>query len=813
MIFFRNLKIHFRQLLSQKLNSTVHIAGLSIGIAVCLLIGLFVRFELSFDNYHPNVARTYRVNEVWKNNDQVNKHYSTPLALLNALRKNVTGIEHVAVAFPGWNNLIDVGPGKRFEEDQVLITDPEFLDVFSIEAIEGDPRAVLAKPYHALLTESTAKKYYGNENPVGKIFRYRSSFDITVGAVIRDLPANTHLPASIIISYLPDANFLGPSPDEWSFTTGSATYVVLSEGADKTLIEAQLHGLADDHINSNPNLPKNIRADFELASLSEIHFDADAHGSWAVPAVSKTWIWFFGIVGLAVLLLACINFINLSTAQALTRAKEVGIRKTIGAGRMNLLFQFLGEAWILTFISGVIAVGMTQTTLPFVNTLIEKQITFDLTHSPELIASLITGLFITGLFAGIYPAWIITRYNPATSLRTSFFAQGEQTSSWIRHALVVVQFAFSAGLLIALLLISQQVNFIHTRDLGINKDDIVIVKLGNRGKWKFFGDQLEKVPQIEQWSFSNGPATHANHWSTYFTLNGREDLDRKNVTLLMGDEKFDDLYGFKLLAGRFLVDSDTNYLSKALPKEKQVNLCVINEKAMALFGVDKPEKVIGRRFWSSIATENFEVVGVVSDFNANSLHEAIQPLIMTPNPSTYGYASIKLRHDADVASTMTAIEEQWKVAYPDAVFSYSFLDEQINSYYKAEERVFQLFRIAAGLAMLISCLGLFGLITFTAQRRMKEISIRKVLGATSASIVKLLSREFFYMVVIALVIAGPLVYYGITRWLEAFAYHAPIGWQSFVTAGGISIALALITVGVQSLRATLTNPASILKSE
>jgi putative ABC transport system permease protein len=813
MPFLRTLKINFRQLRSQKLNTAVHIAGLSLGMTVCLLIGLFIRFELSFDKYHPNAERTYRINEAWKNNGEVNRNYSTPLPMLEALRKNVAGLEHVTIAFPAWNNVIDVAPGKRFDEPHVLITDTEFLKVFKVDAVKGDPAEILAKPYHALLTESIAKKYYGDEDPIGKVFRIRSQFDITVGGVIKDMPSNTHIPATMIISYIPDEKFLGPSPDHWMYTTGSQTYVTLPEGFDKSILLTQLQKLADDHINSDKYLPKFLRAGYDIVPLTEIHFDTAANGSFWVPAVSRTWIWFFGIVGMAVLLLACINFVNLSTAQALTRAKEVGIRKTVGAGRLNLVLQFLSEAWLLALVSGLIAIGSAQLLLPMMNTLLEKSIPFDITSSPDLIIALAFSILVIGLLAGLYPAWIITRFNPATSLRSNFTSQGEHGSSWLRRSLVVVQFCVSAGLLIALMIISSQVSYMHNKDLGFDKENIVMVNTGKQGVNPVFDHGLEKIPQVENWSFSTAAPTYNQHWGTVMSLTGNDDPSRQNVTLLLSDEKFCQLFGFKLLAGRYLMASDTNSISRSLPAAERRARCIVNEQALKILKVSKPEEAIGKKFWAAMGTQNYEVVGVVSDFNTTSLHSAIKPVIITPEPLRYGTVGIKITPGSDVKETMASIEAAWKVAYPDAVFTYKFLNEEIADYYKSESRIFSLFRIFSAVAMLISCLGLWGLITFTAQRRTKEIGIRKVLGATASSIMVLLSREFLFMVLISLALATPLVYYGINQWLDEFAFRVPVGWQSFAIAGSISIALALITVGIQSLRATFTNPASVLKSE
>jgi putative ABC transport system permease protein len=812
MIFFRTLKVNFRQLFSQKLNSTVHIAGLSLGMSVCLLIGLFIRFELSFDNYHPNADRIYRINQVWTNNGTQFPNHSTGFPLANELRHTTTGLEHIVFAQQMRSAIIDVSNGKRFQENRIMITDPAFLDVFKVELIDGKGHETLRTPYQALLTESIAKKFFGTENAIGKTFRYKSKFDITVGGVIKDLPANTHLPATIILSYVANNDYIDGDPNAWQFISGTATYVVIPKGYDLSRLEAQLKRIADEYCNSDPDIPKFIRTDFALMPLSEIHFDLSTGGSHWVPAVHTTWIWFFGTIGFAVLTLACINFVNLSTAQSLTRAKEVGVRKTIGAGRINLVFQFLGESWLLAAISGIIAIGIAQVCLPYMNVLLEKNIPFELFNSPALLMAIFFCVAIVGLFAGLYPAWIVTKFNPATSLRSTFNRQGERGSSWLRRSLVVVQFVISAGLLISLLVISDQVNYMRSKDLGFNKNNVIITSLGSNGESAVYNAELEKIPQVESWSYATTPPSSKSNFGTSISTTDANNPEQHAVNVFFGDDKFCSLYGLKLLAGRFPIASDTNLVSMTIPQSEWVMKGVVNEKLLDVLNLGTAEEAVGKHFWFGI-TGNMEIVGVVADFNTTSLHQAIAPVVIGQFNQTYSMTGIRIHPGSNIPETIAAIEKAWKVSYPNGVFNYKFLDEQIDAYYKSEERVFQLFRVFSGIAMFISCLGLWGLITFSAQRRMKEIGIRKVLGATASSIVRLLSLDFVYTVVVALAIAGPLSYYGISKWLDAFAYKVPIGWQAFAIAGGISLMLALVTVGIQSLRATFTNPASVLKSE
>ncbi|HZY83147.1 MAG TPA: ABC transporter permease [Cyclobacteriaceae bacterium] len=813
MVFFRTLKSGLRHLLSQKLNSSLHIVGLSLGMTVCLLIGLFIKYELSFDTYHPNASRTYRINEVFTDNDGRHVGYGTQFPLAETLRKTVSGLDHVVFAQPVFSNIIDVNSDKRFQQRYMLITDSEFLNVFDVQVVKGKGHETLRTPYSALITESTATNFFGSEDPIGKTFTLQSKFEITVGGVIRDMPANTHLPVTVLLSYVPDENFLHVGPNTWEYTAGNQTYVVLPEGYNQDILVSQLNKIADDHINSIPDTPKFLKTSFELLPLADIHFNLESGGSEWIAAFNPTWLWFFGAIATSVLILACINFVNLSTAQALTRAKEVGVRKSVGAGRGNLLMQFLGEAWILAVASGILAIGATQFTLPYVNTLLETNIQFELMSSPELLLVLFAGILLVGLLAGVYPAFVITRFNPAVSLRSGFNQQGESVTSWLKRSLVVVQFTMSAGMLIALVLMSRQVDFIRSMSLGFDKTNMIVARTGGRGESQVLGNELNKIPAVEGWSFSTAAPSSTEHWGTIISNTDRNDPNRQRVITILGNENYGNLYGFKLLAGRFPIASDTNFISNRLPADKMLMKAAVNEKLIKALQLGTPEEAIGKHFWFGMGNGDIEIVGVVADFNARSAHEPIQPTLIGQMPGGYNTINVKVRQGSDMPATIAAIEAAWKLAYPDGVFSYNFLNDQIDNFYKAETRIYALFRVFSGMAMLISCLGLWGLITFTAQRRLKEIGIRKVLGATASSIMVLLSREFMIMVLISLMIATPLVYYGVSEWLGSFAFRIPIGWDAFVIAGIISLALALITVGIQALRATFTNPARILKSE
>lgn len=811
-MLLQHLQLAFRHLLRQRLNTLVHIAGLTLGIGVCLLIGLFLHYELTFDTHHPNAERTYRINSVWYDNGTAQPHFGTQMPLAPALRQEATGLEHVVRAHLGWKNIVDLPDGKRFDQERVLITEPEYFDVFKVEVVSGQGREALAKPYQALLTTSTAAKFFGTEDAVGKTFKYKNQFDILVAGVISDFPPTTHLPASMLLSFAPNESYLNSGVDAWSYTNNTSVYVVAPEGYDMLRLDALLQRIADTHVNSDPYMPKTVRGGFEIQPLSAIHFDNGDRGTLWIQPISTTWLWFFAAIGVVVLALACINFINLSTAQSLNRAREVGVRKAIGAGKINLMVQFLYETWILTFLSAILAVALAQATLPYINVLLERQLSLQLFGSPMLLAVLAMGAMVVGLLAGIYPSWIIARYNPAVTLKAGKAPSEATSASWLRNALVVTQFSVSGGLLIAMMLISNQVEFMRTMNPGFDKENVVAVPAARRGS-KGFTAELQQLSQVSGVSMSTQTPASQEHWGTRMSATGREGADRQGVTLLLGDEHFCHLYGFKLLSGRFPVAADTAFISSPTPENEMVMKAVVNERLLEVMHFGTPEEAIGKRFWFGMGNGDVEIVGVVSDFTTYSAHQAIKPVIIGQEPSAYETAGIKLANRADLPATLSAIEAIWKKHYPQGVFSYQFLDDRIDSFYKSETRLYEMFRLFAGMAMAISCLGLWGLVTFTAQRRTKEIGIRKVLGASSRRIVMLLSKDFVVMVLVALLIACPLVYVAAQQWLELFQFRADIGWETFALAGLVCLVLAVVTVGYQALRASWTNPAEVLKNE
>ncbi len=812
-MIINNLGITIRRLARQKINTGLHVTGLTIGMSVCLLIGLLLHYEWSFDRYHHKADRTYRIISTYSDASKTNYHFSTPLPLAEALRTTVSGLENITLAHPFWTATLEVNSQKRFIEKHILAAEPDILDILDIDVITGNGYEALRKPYHALITESMARKYFGKEDPLGKTLRFNNEFNITIGGMIRDQPSNTHLPFSMLLSFVPEKRFLGVEPNNWGIMQGNSTYVVLPQSSDIERLEGQLRDLANQHINSAPNLPKDVRAGFILQPLKNIHFESKYGGGSAwVSSVDKTWLWFFAMIGFLVWMLACINFINLSTAQALTRAREVGIRKSVGAAKHQLIAQFLMDSCLLSIIAAIISIAIVEICLPEMNTLLEKGIVFRSLESPWLMGALFGTALLAGILAGLYPAWLIARFNPVSSLKTGSQTTPNVGSASLRKILVIVQFTISIALLIAVGLIARQIRFLQGKSLGFEKENIISVPIPDVSTSRVFAAGLSEIPQVKDFTFSSGSPINGTHWGAMISLTDGNDPNRVLPTMILADDRFCTVYDLKLLAGSFPVARDTSHVASA-QRDRRIMKALVNERLVKDLGFESNEEAVGKHFWISMGSEDAEIIGVMADFNNKSLHSPIDPTIIAQLPQAYQQAGIRIEAKSDIPAAISGIERAWKKIYPHDVFEYRFLDESIDNFYKAEARLYTLFKIFAALAMCISCLGLWGLATLSAQHRTKEIGIRKVLGASVNKIVLLLSKEFVSMVLIALVVAVPLVYYLINNWLQNFAYRIEVGWEIFAIAGIVSIGIALTTTSIQTLKAALANPVDSLRSE
>ncbi|MEJ0054981.1 MAG: FtsX-like permease family protein [Bacteroidota bacterium] len=818
-----------RHLVRQKLSSVIHIVGLTLGLCTCLLIGLWISYQMSFDSYHNDVDRIYRVISSWNEKGTVRYHPHTSPELAVALRKEGSGLDHISLVHPRWNSKIAVNQHKKFIEKTILIVDPDFLNIFTIVEVSGNAREALKIPYHAVLTESTAKKFFGREDPIGKTFIFREVYEITVGAVIGDVPANTNYPYSMLLSYVKEPAFLNnggdgdPSvtwagPGEWRALT-TTTLIKVSDEFNELRFNALLGRFADKYVNADSAATAFMKGSLALQPVNDIHLNKDlTFGAAGVSAMDTSWLRFFGWIGAAVLLLACANFINLSAAHALSRASEVGIRKVVGATKIQLMLQFLSEAWILALFSGVLAVMAAWIALPWMNNLLQTSIVFDPFHSPLLIAILFTGTILTGLVAGIYPAWIITRFNPLLSLKGRLTMEGGQGSLLVRKFLLVIQFTISSALVLSVLLFARQTRYVAEKDLGFNKEHVITVPAAGsdevKGKSHVFANAVMAIPGVKDIAFSDKIPGLIKEDSRMNVV-GADDPHKFRVGIVNASPEYYTLYGLKLLAGR--LPSETDFiLFKDLKPEISIPdfPVVVNRQLLKELELGTPQEAIGKPFgWSG--GPPVRIIGVVEDFNSGSLYNKIGPLFFTCLPSGFNVASIRIEEGADLPATIDAMEAAWNITFPNEskIFEFHFLDDQLDEIYKSNERLHILFQIFAGLAIVISCFGLWGLLAYSCQQRTKEIGIRKVLGASIRAILMLLTREFVVIILLALCIAFPTAYYFLNSWLQTFAFHVTIGWEIFATAGGVLLLLAMVTMIVQTLKAALANPVRALRNE
>jgi ABC-type antimicrobial peptide transport system permease subunit len=797
-----------RHLVKDRRTATIHIAGLTLGIAVCVIIALFVRLQLSFDNGSSKLSSLHRVNSVFTEGGINIDLYATPVPLAQTIRTEITGVKNVVAVRPLFETKVEVTPGKVFNEDRVLVAEQQFLEMFDCTILKGDSKKALAVPYQAVLSTSLAMKFFGNENPIGKTIRIKDN-DFTVVAIMEDAPANTSLPASMLLSYSDNKEFLD-NGDTWYFGDFSwvklqpITFISLEPNADVKNVTSQLEQIARRHIDQAPELSPQIHASFILQPLRDIHFDTERFGGgpW-VSAINVKWIWFFTAIGSLVLILACINFLNLSTARALTRAKEVGIRKVIGARQGQLVIQFLTEAFVLVTSATFLSLLIVQLSLPSVNSMIGQKIALEDGLSAKAIGATILGVFVISFVAGIYPAWMIAKFSPSVALKSGFSSGGKRTDVLMRRGLVTMQFIVSSFLVAAVIIISRQVQFMSTKDPGFDYRSIVTIEIPVVEKGRALANELRRHSEIEIVSLSrSAPISNDHWWNSISTTSGNE--RRYPACSIHADEHFYDLYNLKLLSGR--IPEST---AEDNPSTDETYV-VVNEKLLHVLGLGDYREAIGKHFWWGGETV---IAGVVADFNTEPMRFDISPTIISHDPSLYAQANIRFDPQIDFAQAIIGVERTWKTVFPTDVFEMKALDQQMRDFYDTESRIYRLFSSFATLAVIISCLGLSGLITYTNQKRLKEVGIRKTMGATRSAIVFLLSRDFLITVIVAFAIASPVVYVISNKFLSTMPYRVEVGLEIFLITGAIlTTAVALTTAG-PTYRAANVDPAKLLRSE
>ncbi|MEP7323466.1 MAG: ABC transporter permease [Saprospiraceae bacterium] len=783
-----NMKLALRNLWRHKTFSFIHILGLSVGFTCCILIGLYTYHQYSFDRFHPEYQQIYRINKITsEKNKQSQLQCIVPGRFVPAIRANVPEVKQAALFRPWFNDMLVSHDTTRFILENVSYADEGFLEIFNFQMVNGQP--ALDKPFTAVLTESTAKKYFKEENPIGKTLSTLNDIQVTVTGVCRDIPENSSIDFSMLISW--SSTTAPANADYFSWMNNWLTqvdyaFVKLVPGSDPVSTGTKLAEIL------HTNLPERK---FEylpyLQPLKDIHLRSSKilYGE-AFKTNSQRVVITLLTVAFIILLIACFNFINLSTAGALGRAKETGIQKVLGARQNQLVLKFFGESFVICSFAFLVSVLASITLLPYFNILADVHLTKELLSKPSIIGGLCGLLIFMSLLAGFYPSLFLARFKSMDVFKNVIKSSKD---SFARQSLVTTQFALSIALIIGTLIVHKQTRYLMTKDLGFDRDQILVLKLTNTGlenKSSQLADALKQAPGISSVSTSN--RVPGQNFNGYTLIPEGHTADEHMIgRILETDADFAKTYNIKIEQGRFF--------SPQMPTDT-VEAIVINQSMVTFLNWKEP---IGKKFEIE-GTRKGKVIGVIRDINTSSLREATQPLaiILKSNPL---YMSVKL-NKGNIQPTMEFIQRTWGQLESVHPFDYYFLDERLNTFYKSENQLMRVLTLFAGIAICIACMGLFGLSIYSVRHRIKEIGIRKVLGADNMNITLLISKGFLKLVFISILIATPLTWIVLNKWLQDFAYRVQIGWWVFILSGIVAMGIALITVSYHAIKAAMANP-------
>ena len=796
-------KTAFRNFQRNKSYALINTLGLAVGIAACFLIFLVVQFESSFDNFHPKKNSIYRVGTQFHNQDGVSYSAGVAFPVANGLRLDFPQIKKVASIYRNGGQITIEDPGnqeKKLQEDNFYYAEPQFFNIFNFPFLSGDAKTALNDPNSAVLTQAIAEKYFGNwKNAIGKTIKYDNKTLFTVKGILQNVPHNSDFPLSVVVAYSAlDNTGVKNNLNDWVSTFGQAyTFVVLPPDLPVNKFNAELKSFAKKH------KPAEYASDSFIAQpLSEIHYD-DRFGNFTDHTFSHSLINVLSLIGIFLIVIACVNFINLATAQAVNRAKEVGVRKVLGSNRPQLAIQFLAETVLIVFVALLLATGIASITLPYLNHLLQVHMTMSFIANPAVILFVIATAILVTLLSGIYPAIILSGFNPITALKSKVTAKMVGGIS-LRRALVVLQFVIAQVLIIGMFVVVSQMNFFRNASLGFDKAAIVNVPVPgdsiNHSKIDYLRNQLLANPNIKEVSFSFGSPSSDGNWNSDFKFNHSAKSTNFSANLKWADPDYFKTYHLQFVAGRPYYPSDT------------VREFVVNETLLKKLGITNPQDALGKQidFWDGGKVGN--IVGVIKDFNSYSLREPVAPVVLSTWKAVYQTINIKIKPGTQKA-VLPFIEKLWTSAYPDYVYDYKFLDKTIENFYKQEDQLSQLYTIFAGIAIFISCLGLYGLVSFMSAQRTKEVGIRKVLGASAQSIIYLLSKELTVLILIAFAISAPIAWYIMHQWLQNYTYRIPLGASIFILAIVSSVVIAWITVAYRAIKAAMANPVKSLRTE
>ncbi len=797
------IKTAFRTLTKNKGFTAINVLGLSVGLATCLLIVFYVVDELSYDKYNTQADRIYRITI----NAMLNGHggvYATSEGPLEAaLKDNFPEIEKVTRMID--NNGLAVSPSKfsirkgnsNIQEKRVVYTESSLFDVFTLPMVAGEAKKSLDAPHAAVITESTAQKYFGKTDVVGQVLTINDTSLYHITGVIKDVPLQSHFNYDFFLSFstLPESHWKG-----WGYS-GVHNYLLLRPGTNIKSLESRIAQL---EIRSSPASQKvwTTGGNYfktELTPLLNIHLKSHAEYELGRSG-SMQYVYIFSLIAVIILLIACVNFINLSTARSSNRAKEVGVRKVLGSARKNLIAQFLTESTLVTLVSTFIAIILAILMLPLFNQVADKQLGFTLQSLTWLAPSIIVIVIVVGFLAGSYPALYLSGFRPTEVLKGKLSAGFK--SSFLRSSLVVFQFSISIVLIIGTLVIYNQLNYIHNKNLGFDRSQVLVIKNTNvLGKQaEVLKQEIKQLPGVTNVSMSSYQPTGEQREKTGLFPDREIDVKKDVLSEFWSvDEDYLSTMGLKLISGRNFskqLSSDTGAL-------------IVNEAFVEKFGQKNPlNKFVYR---DKFAVQQFHIIGVVKNFNFESLKDKISPLVLAYSLDN-GAISVKVK-TANLSGLMSKIEDKWKQFSPNQQFNYSFMDDDFDATYRSEQRIGTMFISFSTLAILIACLGLFGLASFVAEQRTKEIGVRKVLGASVFNLWKMLSKDFVNLVIISTCIAIPIAWYFLHEWLQKYPYRTGISWWIFIIAAAGAMLITLLTVSYQAIKAALMNPVKSLRTE
>ncbi|HTQ66893.1 MAG TPA: ABC transporter permease [Puia sp.] len=812
---FKNyLIVALRNFWRNKIFSVINILGLAIGISSSLVIYLIIHHEFSFDKFEKDGGRIYRVVSDMHFPDQEFKNSGICGPLPPVVRTQVPGIESSTVFWTMGKMKVSVQSANGKLEDfhkseNIIFADDQYFKFFQYHWLAGSAENALNGPARAVITESRARTYFPSSDiskAIGKTIVYDDSIQAMITGIVKDLDEITDFTFKEFISlptYLPVLKKQN-GYDQWgSISSASQFFVKLKKNSNSALIEKQIQ-----EIRSKNTKNEYLKTNNYLQPLGDIHFN-ESYGGYSEPTGNKKTLYGLTAVATFLLLLGCINFINLTTAQAARRAREIGIRKTMGSSALQLVSQFLGETFLLTVLATCLSAALTPAILKIFSDFVPAGLSFNLIKQPNIIVFIILLALLVSILSGLYPAFILSRYQPAAVLKNTAYANtGQSRKAWLRKILTVSQFAIAQFLIIATIVVGKQIRYSLNTDMGFSKEAIINFSVPFNfwhpdDKQFILKEKLKSVPGIQKISLAGAPpASNGTSMTTMkYNKNGK-DIET-TVEIKSADTNYISLYHLKLLAGRNLQQSDT------------AREYIANESYARFLGFRNPADIVGK--FVDRGNNKAQVVGLIADFHTKSMQDLIHPLVLTCEQKYHSDFSILLAPKGENTdswkATIKRIEKAWKEVYPEQEFSYEFLDESIAKFYEAEQHISKLLNWCAGLTIFISCLGLLGLVMFTTTQRRKEIGVRKVLGASVSQIVALLSKDFMLWVFIAFIIAAPLAWWAMDKWLQNYAYRTPFSWWIFAASGIIMLFIALVTLSIQTLRSATANPVESLRTE